>query len=83
MEVEEVKKRLGFSAETAVLLTLDIKCSKSQDKEQLKASIILISLHHTSPYFISTSQIFLDETYLISPLNVNSGDMAGKLNVKQ
>lgn len=32
---------------------------------------------------ISPSQISLAETYLISPLSVNSGDVAGKLNVKQ
>lgn len=83
MEVEGEKKCLGFSAETADLLTLDIKCWKSQDKEQFKASIILIFMHRTSPYFISTSQIFLDETSLISPLNINSGDMAVKLNIKQ
>lgn len=32
---------------------------------------------------ISTSQISLAETYLISPLSVNSEDVAGKLNDKQ
>lgn len=82
MEVEREKYCLGVPAETAVLLTLDIQSSKSQDKKQFKASIILISMHRTFD-FISTSQIFLDETYLISPLNINSGDMAWKLNVNK
>lgn len=72
MEAEEKRKCLGFPAEAAVLLTPTSNLQKPQDKKPTKAHIYP-DFYPPYFYFFSPRQTvyFLEETYLISSLNIN------------